>query len=1003
MKKFILLPALLLLLGTARSQYVTIPDTNFMYFLQALVPNCMNGNQLNTGCSDIQNITTMDCSGLSIADISGVENFAALDTLICGYNNIQYIFQLPNNLSYLDVQSNQLTSLPNLPPLQTLLCSFNQLNQLPYFYGSYLDCSYNQLTDLSGLGGAGYLDCSVNWLTSIDSTVLEYTAQLNCSNNQLTSITFGYSNYLEMADCSYNQLTSMNAISESLISLNCDNNSLTSLPALPDGLNTLTCNANSLAGLPALPASLQYLYCDGNQLTSLPAFDSSLVYVECEGNRLTTVPAITQHLITLDCNNNRVTTLPALTAPLNVLYCGHNQLTALPTLPGSLGNLQCEVNPITALPALANLSSLTCDSTSITALPTLPVSLTSLSCRGVAVPVLPALNNMQNLYCGSPQLTGFTGQLPATLGVFWCENTQLTQMPSFSTLTRYIVSLYLDNNPKLTSLAVIPQGTYILSLNNDSALNSLPDAPAAVFNQFWAVNDTSLHCLPVAKQIVYAYLTGSGIKCLPDYSEIYQSTPAKNTYQLCNAASGCNIEWNLAGRTYYDANKDCTFNYSDIGEQNIKLQLYQSGVLQQQAYSITGGLYSMQSPALGDYQLTVDTTGLPFTILCPTGGVYNDTLTGTDSLQSSDDFAFTCKPGFDIGVQSISIPWGLPVVRQSELFVVAGDMSNFYGAHCASGTAGTVTMSLTGPAAFISEAGTLAPTSLDTNTVVWTVADFGTVDVLNDFNVNLRPHPLAKPGDQVCITVTVTPTGGDNNPANNTLSQCFDVLSSFDPNGKEASPANNVDTGGWITYTIHFQNTGNDTAFNITVLDTLDSHFNLSTFQLLAYSGKIKTAVSQSGIVQFTFSNINLPDSTETPTGSIGYVQYKIKLQTGLAEGVSVSNTASIYFDLNPPVQTNTTLTTIGASGPSGVTTLPTGTGPQVSLYPNPSVGNWQLAVDNSLVGSALEVYDEQGRLVFNSELRTQNSELNLNVASGVYYLRISNGNISVVRKLVKL
>jgi len=74
-----------------------------------------------------------------------------------------------------------------------------------------------------------------------------------------------------------------------------------------------------------------------------------------------------------------------------------------------------------------------------------------------------------------------------------------------------------------------------------------------------------------------------------------------------------------------------------------------------------------------------------------------------------------------------------------------------------------------------------------------------------------------------------------------------------------------------------------------------------------------------------------------------------------------------------------------------------------VSLYPNPSVGNWQLAVDNSLVGSALEVYDEQGRLVFNSELRTQNSELSLNVARGVYYLRISNEEGSVVRKLVKL
>ena len=61
------------------------------------------------------------------------------------------------------------------------------------------------------------------------------------------------------------------------------------------------------------------------------------------------------------------------------------------------------------------------------------------------------------------------------------------------------------------------------------------------------------------------------------------------------------------------------------------------------------------------------------------------------------------------------------------------------------------------------------------------------------------------------------------------------------------------------------------------------------------------------------------------------------------------------------------------------------------------------MTVDNGLIGYALEVYDEQGRVVYSSALKTQNSELNLNVANGVYYLRISSPNVSIVRKLVKL
>lgn len=61
------------------------------------------------------------------------------------------------------------------------------------------------------------------------------------------------------------------------------------------------------------------------------------------------------------------------------------------------------------------------------------------------------------------------------------------------------------------------------------------------------------------------------------------------------------------------------------------------------------------------------------------------------------------------------------------------------------------------------------------------------------------------------------------------------------------------------------------------------------------------------------------------------------------------------------------------------------------------------MAASDDLIGSALEVYDEEGRQVFHSQLQILNSKLDLEVQPGVYYLRISNENVSLVRKLVKL
>ncbi len=74
-----------------------------------------------------------------------------------------------------------------------------------------------------------------------------------------------------------------------------------------------------------------------------------------------------------------------------------------------------------------------------------------------------------------------------------------------------------------------------------------------------------------------------------------------------------------------------------------------------------------------------------------------------------------------------------------------------------------------------------------------------------------------------------------------------------------------------------------------------------------------------------------------------------------------------------------------------------------ITLFPNPTSTSWQLTVSDELLGSIAQVFDATGRLVFQSEIRSAQSTINLpNAASGVYELRITSNEFEVVRKLVK-
>lgn len=165
-------------------------------------------------------------------------------------------------------------------------------------------------------------------------------------------------------------------------------------------------------------------------------------------------------------------------------------------------------------------------------------------------------------------------------------------------------------------------------------------------------------------------------------------------------------------------------------------------------------------------------------------------------------------------------------------------------------------------------------------------------------------------GTALTSSVLINPVAGDVFPADNSDSETQIVRGSFDPNDKEVSPVGVGSTGlitreDTLTYQIHFQNVGTDTAFNIVVRDLLDEDLDLSTLQIGASSHPFTFGIVDPRELVWTFTNIRLPDSTTNEAASHGFVKFTVKPKANAPAGAMIQNSAAIYFDFNAPVITN--------------------------------------------------------------------------------------------------
>ncbi len=278
---------------------------------------------------------------------------------------------------------------------------------------------------------------------------------------------------------------------------------------------------------------------------------------------------------------------------------------------------------------------------------------------------------------------------------------------------------------------------------------------------------------------------------------------------------------------------------------------------------------------------------------------------------------------------------------------------------------GTITMKY--DPVIIYEAGTPSENRHMSQTLEWDISDLP-VGATGTIRLKFTLPPDASLiGKIICVQVkAVSHSNPSVDPLHSKDEECVEVTGSYDPNMIVVSPSG-IQPEGYITrkdtvlhYVIHFQNTGNDTAFKIVVMDRVPAQLDLSTLRAGASSHTYELEITKRNELKWVFNNIMLPDSNASEPNSHGFVKYEIQLKKDLPIGTEIRNAADIYFDYNAPVRTNEVKNVIAM-------TLPTGVEEQAEsgavLYPNPTAG-YTAIVSPVLVAGEITIYNSLGEAV---------------------------------------
>ncbi len=454
------------------------------------------------------------------------------------------------------------------------------------------------------------------------------------------------------------------------------------------------------------------------------------------------------------------------------------------------------------------------------------------------------------------------------------------------------------------------------------------------------------------------------------------------TYQFCRS---------MPVRLYYDGNSNCTF---DTGTENYinhptTVEIDSNGVAIDTLVLLSGMDYNANGFPGDIYKFKVLSAAPGLVPFCPSTGIISDTL--APGINTTKYIGFQCSgiPGFDLTVHATSRAG----IHQQEGHVI---VSNNY---C---TPQPGFLSVTFSPRYVFGNATPAPTSVVGNTMNWNLGSLSTMDGSTK-NINYMlsvPGTFLIPRDTVHSAYTINPISGDENPDDNNCDRIDTVKGSYDPNQLEVSPAGIIPTGALLTYTAEFENTGNDTAQNIFVLDTLPNSLDIHSLAMVASTHSVILSKKWNGanwVLRFDFPNIKLLDSSHHGLCT-GVFVFKIRVNAILAPGTVIPNKVGIYFDDNEVIMTNTAFNEIETATLQAYAHSID----QIKLYPNPVTN--MLHLEQLPNTATYRIINILGAVVSQGELQKGSNIVPMqSMEQGVYLLEVKDeeGN-RIVRKVVK-
>jgi hypothetical protein len=443
----------------------------------------------------------------------------------------------------------------------------------------------------------------------------------------------------------------------------------------------------------------------------------------------------------------------------------------------------------------------------------------------------------------------------------------------------------------------------------------------------------------------------------------------------------------ITGRLFVDFNSNGIQDSSEPSIPGKKINEQSTGRF---SFSQTNGNYSVAVLDTGNY--TVSTPSLMW--YYPNPALHSASFTGINQTDSLNDFAY--QPIGNIDDVCVTIT---PLGQFRSGFTATYQIN--YGNYGTTTIAPTVYFYPDTNVTF--QSATLTPSQITPDSVVWSLPamlPFQTGSIIITVNVDLG-LPI---GTLINSRAHIEPYLTDANPSCNNSNWEVYTTGSFDPNdiivNRSDFTTTELSASPWLEYIIRFQNTGNDTAFTVKILNPIDTNkLDISSIEFVNASHPVNINwINYQRNMEFKFNNILLPDSNTNEPLSHGFVRYRIQPKTTLNAGDSITNFAAIYFDFNEPVITNTAKTII---------VLPTGlansspTPGKLLVFPNPSENSINISGIQLENGKAqLRLMDIYGKLIFEKTINETSSNLETDqLSKGVYLIQSGGRRATFVKQ----